>query len=95
VTVLFYAVMHLVEAYLAEREPGAFQWMKSHQDRLTAVGLRLPPIYGAYRRLHNQSTVARYHPDQPKPAPTEIAHSETEFVRIVDELRRRGLGFTR
>lgn len=93
-TVLFYAAMHLIEAYLAEREPGTFHRMKGHQDRLTAVGLKLPMVYAAYRHLHNQSTVARYHPDQPKPTPAEIEHSEREFVRIVDELRRRGMSIT-
>ena len=94
VTVLFYAAMHLAEAYLAEREPGVFHRIKGHQDRLTAIGLKLPLVYGAYRHLHNQSTVARYHPDQPKPTPAEIEHSETEFIRIADELRHRGISVT-
>ena len=94
VTVLFYTAMSLVEAYLAEKEPPTFHRIKSHQDRNDAVALKLPRIYGHYRVLHNLSTVARYHPEEPKPTGSEIAQGEAGLTQIVAEIRRLGIDVT-
>jgi hypothetical protein len=94
VTVLFYTAMSVVEAYLAEKELPTFHRIRSHQDRNDAVAMKLQRIYGHYRVLHNMSTVARYHPEEPEPTAGEIAHGEAGLMKIVAEVRRLGLDVT-
>jgi len=93
VTILFYAVMHLVEACLIEYHGGRGE--ASHPKRENAVYAHLRPIYNEYHHLHTRSTWARYHPDKPKPTLAGLQRYETEWLTpIVDHLAQRGIRLT-
>lgn len=92
VTVLFYAALHLAEAYLVEISPSAFSRPKGREERSAAIRRHLPQIYADYQFLRTRSTWARYHVRKPKPTPQAVQQYETQqFARIVDELRRLGV----
>lgn len=57
VTTLFYAAVHLVEAYLAPREHS-----QDHRERNRSVSSRpnLKPVWKYYKELYNRSLDARY-----------------------------------
>ncbi|MBI3300737.1 MAG: hypothetical protein HYZ72_01455, partial [Deltaproteobacteria bacterium] len=69
ITVLFYCILHFVDAYLLERYQIIPKGHTARLDRKTGqmtqgrndyVRLHLPGIYGAYTRLYNASMKARY-----------------------------------
>jgi hypothetical protein len=92
VTVLFYTVLRLVEAYLAETSPAVAHGYRTHAQRDVVVYQRIRSIYSEYDFLHTRSTWARYHVDKPKPTSELVQQYETQqFARIVGELRRLGI----
>jgi hypothetical protein len=96
VTILFYTALHLVQAYFAITAATAFDLPRTHQERLTRIGLRLTPVYKHYRTLEDLSKQARYEPD-PIPLTPEAVQQyvDFEFVPIVVELRQRGVDLGR
>jgi len=70
-TSLFYAGVHLVEAFLAtvSLHPAG------HQERQESVGTYLKPAHGAYRQLEELSARARYN-----------AHVEITPANVADAL---------
>src|SRR5438045_1645761 len=66
---LFYAALHLVDAYVVEAARDAYDVPKGHRDdqrpgRGWYVRNRLPTISHEYHFLHNRSNIARYHPEE-------------------------------
>ncbi|HEV8574210.1 MAG TPA: hypothetical protein VGR43_05820 [Dehalococcoidia bacterium] len=91
VTALFYAALHLVEAYLVETSTG-FDGTRDHLQRDSQIGLKIPRVYRDYSYLQMRSQWARYRVDKPKPTPAELQRYETErFAPIVAELTRLGV----
>lgn len=58
VTAMFYAALHLIDAYLATKDVH-FSTHRGRDSLIWAVR-ELRPIYGAYRRLKHRSEEARY-----------------------------------
>ena len=56
---LFYAALHLVDAYIAQVTPGGTR-TTTHAGRVQQVRRRLPAISSDYVRLKTQSEGARY-----------------------------------
>jgi hypothetical protein len=87
VTALFYTVLHLIQACLLDSAADAFEYPKSHEQRDAFIRRKLGEIWIPYSFLQNQSTRARYHPDQPKPTPLKLQQYETEqFAAIIAAL---------
>jgi hypothetical protein len=90
--VLFYAALHLVQAYFAGTATTAFDIPRTHADRSTRIGLKLTPIYKHYRILEDLSKEARYEPDPVILTPEAIQeYEDRDFVPIVVELRKHGV----
>jgi hypothetical protein len=92
VTVLFYTALHLIQACLLEAAADAFDYPKSHEQRDAFIRRKLSEIWLPYNFIQNQSTRARYHPDQPKPTPLKLQQYETDqFAAIIAAAARRGI----
>ena len=90
-TLLFYAALHLVQAYAvqdcARRNRPA---PRHHTERLGYVRDRLASIFRSYRRLQSGSEQARY--DLVLPTSEEVQeYHDAEFAAIRTELGRRGV----
>jgi len=71
---LFYAALHLVDAYLAKQgiDPG------SHGSRNNKVAKQLPSVWSEYQDLYELSKTARYHPDQQITA-ADVADATSDY----------------
>jgi hypothetical protein len=91
VTALFYAALHLVQACLIDIASDAFDYPRSHEQRDSFIRRKLGDVWLPYNFLQNQSTRARYHPDQPKPSLDRLQQYEGDhFAMILAALERRG-----
>jgi hypothetical protein len=92
VTVLFYAALHLVQAYLVETAPSEADIPADHVARDSAIWRRLRPIVNQYSFLKTRSTWARYTLTRPKPTRAVLEQFESrQFAGIVAELGRLGI----
>ncbi len=92
VTTLFYTALPLIQACLLDMATNAFDTPKSHEQRDRFVRRKLGDLWIPYSFLQNQSTRARYHPDQPKPTLPQLQQYESnEFAAILTALARRGI----
>ncbi len=83
-TVLFYTVLHLIEAHAALNEE---RRMHSHFARREYVGARVPNLRRHFRPLEDACRSARYELWQPSLAQVAWFHAE-HFAPIQAELRR-------
>jgi hypothetical protein len=92
VTVLFYAALHLIQACLLDIAADAFDYPKGHEQRDAYIRRKLSDIWLPYNFLQNQSTRARYHPDQSRPTARKLEQYEADqFAAITAALERRGI----
>ncbi len=92
VSALFYTALHLIQACLLEIASDAFDFPKNHEQRDVFIRRKLSNVWLPYNFLQNQSTRARYHPDQPKPTALKLQQYEADqFATIVEALERRGI----
>lgn len=75
IVLLFYAAVHLVNAYAADKHP--FTTFTSHSDRDTYINTNLKVIFLPYRKLEEASRSARY---------TLTRYDRARTIRIHDEM---------
>jgi hypothetical protein len=93
VTVLFYAALHVVQAYFVESAASEAEIPRDHVERDSAIWRELRPIVNQYSFLKTRSMWARYALDKPKPTPLLLEQYESrQFADVLSELGR--LGFT-
>src|SRR5438876_11165739 len=78
VTALFYTALHLIQACLIDISADAFDYPRSHEQRDAFIRRKLNDIWIPYHFLQNQSTRARYHPDQPQPSLRKLQQCEAD-----------------
>jgi len=92
VTALFYAAVHLVDAYLAATyglHPNLHRDRTGRgRGRSDCVQQHLRAVYVDYRQLESLSRIARYQPDLPV-THTAVATAEACLHRVKTEVRRR------
>lgn len=89
-TLLFYAALQAVQAYLVETAVTGFEIPRGHDQRREAVRLRLWSIWVPYRSLDNASRVARYHQDTPDPTEAQLEyHYTADFQVIIADIEAR------
>ncbi len=82
----------MIQTCLLDIAADAFDYPKSHEQRDAFIRRRLSEIWLPYSFLQNQSTRARYHPDQPKPTLLKLQQYETDQLgAIIVSLERRGI----
>jgi hypothetical protein len=92
VTALFYTALHLIQACLIDIAGNAFDYPRSHEQRDAFIRRKLNDVWLPYNFLQNQSTRARYHPEQPKPTVRKLQEYEADqFATIVAALQRHGI----
>jgi hypothetical protein len=92
VTALFYTALHLIQACLLDSAADAFDYPRSHEQRDAFIRRKLGEIWLPYSFLQNQSTRARYHPDQPRPTAGRLQQYEADqYAAIIAALERRGI----
>jgi hypothetical protein len=85
ITLLFYTVLQLIQAYAVERAATPFDVPRGHERRRLYVQGQLNAIWPDYRVLENASQVARYEQDQPDPTEVEL---QRRFEREFSTIRR-------
>jgi hypothetical protein len=92
VIALFYTALHLIQACLIDIAANAFDYPRSHEQRDAFIRRKLSEVWLSYNFLQNQSTRARYHPDQPKPTVRTLQECEADqLATITAALERRGI----
>src|SRR6266849_5769348 len=89
VTALFCAALHLIQACLIDIAADAFDYPRSHEQRDAFIRRKLSEIWLPYNFLQNQSTRARYHPDQPKPNLRNLQQYEADQFAAIDAALER------
>lgn len=90
-TLLFYTALQLIDACLWSRKTDMFNGPHSHSVREHQVRQHLRALWNDYSVLQNRSTLARYHPDQPRPSREQLEQWEkAEFARIEAAARSHG-----
>lgn len=79
---LFYAALHLLDAYLIAKQPGANLDTHSARNRAIAVNSELRRFGNAYRMLQNISEEIRYIPTH-STSPEEWNTAQSSFAKIV------------
>lgn len=74
ITVMFYTILHLFEAFLADRRQ---IHLKRHKDRHRYFRRNFPNLWVSYERLYNACENARY----------EVAHLDPSSANFYIELR--------